>query len=75
MVGLVRYRSRRDIMEIATNPDFADAHQFKVDAMAQTIAVPVEPFLNLASPRWWVAGGLITLGALLQLLLRGRRPQ
>jgi hypothetical protein len=72
MVGLVRYRSRRDIMEISTNPAFADAHQFKIAAMAQTIAIPVEPFLMIASPRWLVGGALLTLGALLQLAL-GRR--
>jgi hypothetical protein len=74
MVGLVRYRSRRDIVEISTNPAFADAHQFKTAAMAQTIAIPVEPFLMLGSPRWLVAGALLTLGALLQLVLRRREP-
>jgi hypothetical protein len=72
MVGLVRYRSRRDVMEISTNPAFADAHPFKTAAMAKTIAIPVEPFLQLGSPRWLVAGALLTLGALLQLAL-GRR--
>jgi hypothetical protein len=74
MVGLVRYRSRRDIMEIATNPAFADAHQFKTAAMAQTIAIPFEPFLILGSPRWLVGGALVTLGALLQLTLGRRSP-
>jgi hypothetical protein len=73
-VGLVRYRSRRDVMEIATNPAFADAHQFKTAAMAQTIAIPLEPFLMLGSPRWLVAGALVTLGALLQLALGRRSP-
>ena len=72
MVGLVRYRSRRDIIEIAANPAFADAHQFKSAAMSQTIAIPLEPFLMLGSPRWLVGGVLLTLGALLQLAL-GRR--
>ena len=72
MVGLVRYRSRRDVMEISTNPAFADAHPFKTAAMAKTIAIPVEPFVNLGSPRWLVALVLVTVGALLQLLLRAR---
>ena len=71
-VGLVRYRSRRDLLEIATDPAFADAHLFKTAAMEQTIAIPVEPFLMLGSPRWLVAGALLLLGALLQLVL-GRR--
>ena len=72
MVGLVRYRSRRDLIEIATAPAFRDAYPFKVSSMAQTIAVPTQPFLSLGSPRWLVGGALVTLGALLQLAL-GRR--
>jgi hypothetical protein len=72
MVGLVRYRSRRDMIEIATDPAFRDAYQFKNSSMEKTIAIPSEPFLQLGSPRWLVAGALVTLGAWLQLLL-GRR--
>jgi hypothetical protein len=72
MVGLVRYRSRRDVMEIATDPAFGGAHEFKVAAMAQTIAVPVETDVWLGSPRWLVGGALLTLGALLQLALARR---
>src|SRR5262245_21151258 len=73
LVGLVRYRSRRDMIEIASDPAFADAHRFKAAAMTQTIAIPVEPFVMLGSPRWLVAGALLTLGALLQLALARRR--
>jgi len=62
LAGLVRYRSRRDMIEIATDPAFADAHRYKEAAMDQTIAVPVEPFFSLASPRWLVAGLLALLG-------------
>jgi hypothetical protein len=72
MVGLVRYRSRRDMIEIATDPAFRDAHKFKSSSMEKTIAIPSEPFLQLGSPRWLVAGALVTLGALLQLALKGR---
>lgn len=66
LVGLVRYRSRRDMLEISSNPAFADAHRFKQSAMEQTIAIPLEPFLNLASPRVWVGVALVAAGALLQ---------
>jgi hypothetical protein len=72
MVGLVRYRSRRDLAEISTDPAFGDAHRYKTAAIEQTIAVPLEPFLDLGSPRWIAAGALVTAGLSLQLLLRGR---
>ncbi len=69
LVGLVRYRSRRDMLEISSNPAFSDAHRFKQSAMQQTIAIPLEPFLNLASPRVWVGVSLVAVGALLQRVL------
>ena len=73
MVGLVRYRSRRDMIEIATDPAFRDAHRHKTAAMERTIAIPTEPSLELGSPRWLAALVLATAGALLQLLLRRSR--
>jgi hypothetical protein len=72
LVGLVRYRSRRDMIEIATDPAFADAHQYKIAALEQTIAAPVEPFLLLGNPRVGVALVGLAFGALLQLALRRR---
>jgi hypothetical protein len=72
LVGLVRYRSRRDMLAIATDPAFADAHRYKTAAIEQTIAVPVEPFLQLGSPRWIVALALVTIGALTQPVLDRR---
>jgi len=47
----VRYRSRRDLLEIATNPAFEGRHEYKVAAMAKTIAFPVDPFNYLGDPR------------------------
>ena len=47
----VRYRSRRDMIEISTNPEFAGRHEFKVAALAKTIAFPVAPFNYLGDPR------------------------
>jgi hypothetical protein len=72
LVGLVRYRSRRDMIEIATDPAFSEAYQHKHAALKQTIAVPVEPFLMLGSPRILLALFGVALAALLQLVL-GRR--
>ena len=47
----VRYRSRRDLLEIGTNPAFVGRHEFKVAAMVKTIAFPVDPFNYLGDPR------------------------
>ena len=47
----VRYRSRRDLIEIGTNPAFVGAHEFKVAALAKTIAFPVDPFNHLGDAR------------------------
>ena len=68
LVGLVRYRSRRDMLEIALDPAFHDAYQYKYASMGQTIAVPVEPFVNLGSPRLVVAATLLVAGLALELL-------
>jgi hypothetical protein len=47
----MRYRSRRDLMEIATNPAFSGSHDFKVAAMRKTIAFPIDPWMQLGDPR------------------------
>jgi hypothetical protein len=47
----MRYRSRRDALEIITNPAFQGSHEFKVAAMAKTIAFPIDPWFHLGDPR------------------------
>jgi len=59
-VGLVRYRSRRDLLEIATDPRFGDRHDYKIAALEKTIAVPVEPRLYLGDLRLLLALLLLT---------------
>jgi len=70
--GVVRYRSRRDMMELATDPRFAGAHQYKVAALEATFAFPIGQALVPMRPTVLVAAILIALGALLQLLLTRR---
>jgi hypothetical protein len=68
--GVVRYRSRRDLMEISTDPRFIDAVKYKLAAIEQTFAFPVAPANVMVRPTH-VAGALvIALGAFLQLLLQ-----
>jgi hypothetical protein len=63
-VALMRYRSRRDMIEIATDPAFGGRHEYKLAALDKTIAVPVETQIYLSDPRL-----LLALVLLLALLL------
>ena len=69
----VRYRSRRDLLDIATNPVFAGRHEFKVAAMVKTIAFPVDPFIYLGDPRLVLALLLVLIGCGLSWLFAARR--
>lgn len=69
----VRYRSRRDLLEIGTNPAFAGRHEFKVAAMLKTIAFPVDPFNYLGDPRLVLALLLGLIGCGLSWFFSARR--
>lgn len=60
----MRYRSRRDMMEISGNPEFAGSHEFKVAAMQKTIAFPIDPWIQAGDPRLLLALILSLVGAL-----------
>ena len=66
--ALMRYRSRRDIMEIITDPRFSERHEYKLGGLLKTIAVPTEPILNPGDPRL-----LLGLIALILALINRRR--
>lgn len=61
----MRYRSRRDMLEISTNPDFGGAHIYKIAAMEKTIAFPVDPWFHMGDPRVLLALILGLLGCAL----------
>jgi len=64
-IALMRYRSRRTMMEITTNAAFGDRHDYKLGALDMTLAYPVEPALNPADPRFLLGlvFAVIALGA------------
>ena len=65
MVGMMRYRSRRDMIELASDPRFLAAHPFKIAAIPVTASFPTQPgFVLLLGPRTWVAL-VLALGAAL----------
>ena len=46
IVAIFRYRSRRDLLEIGANPIFFERHDYKIEGLDKTIAIPVEtPFI------------------------------
>ena len=74
---LVRYRSRRDLMEIMEEMVSSDdsIHAFKVAAVEKTIAFPLDPWFQLGDPRILLALIFVIFGLLLQLRHNARsRP-
>jgi len=70
----MRYRSRRDMLEIATNPAFAGSHEFKIAAVRKTIAFPIDPWSQLGDPRLVLALLLGLIGCGLSWRDALRRP-
>jgi hypothetical protein len=66
--AMFRYRSRRDMLDIATNPEFRANHVYKLAALDKTIAYPIEPVINLGEPRL-----LLALVAFIVALVLDRR--
>ena len=71
--ALFRYRSRRDVVEIATNPAFNERHDYKMAALTKTIAFPVEPLLHTGDARILVALLLFSILSLIDMLIFRRR--
>ena len=73
--GVVRYRSRRDLLEIALNPIFDGKHGYKIAALEKTIAVPVEPDIHLGDFRLIAFFGLFFLVVVADALIFRRRAR
>ena len=68
--GLMRYRSRRDMIAMATHPKFQSIHDFKILGTAETFSFPTRPILMLLMPpRLSVALVLLLAAAFLQIAL------
>ncbi|MFC1579080.1 hypothetical protein ACFL3Y_01685 [Pseudomonadota bacterium] len=63
--ALFRYRSRRAMLEIVTNPEFRGKHHFKTAALDKTIAYPIETSLYLSDPRLLLGLILLALTAVI----------
>lgn len=68
--GLMRYRSRRDLIRLAGDPRFAEIHPYKLLGIPVTFSFPTQRELSVyLGPRVWVALVLALGAALLQLAL------
>lgn len=65
--ALVRYRSRRDLMQQAVYASSLDIHRFKTASLEKTIAYPLDPWYQLGDPRLVLGMLLLILGLALQL--------
>lgn len=65
IAGFMRYRSRRDMVALATDPRFSAIHAFKIAAIAETYSFPSQILMGLhMSPRYWVGLALALICAL-----------
>jgi len=71
--ALFRYRSRRTFLEVISNPETLGRHEFKVAALEKTIAYPIETVIYLGDPRLLLGLTLLSLVALTDIALYGRR--
>jgi hypothetical protein len=67
--AFMRYRSRRSFMEVVSNPDIVDKHEFKFAALDKTIAYPVETTIYLGDLRLLLGLVLLSITALLDIAL------
>ncbi len=70
VTAMMRYRSRRDLVELITNPKFDDVHIYKITAIDKTTSFPVQLRMSLfMRPGVYVPFGLVFVGMLIQLVV------
>jgi len=71
--AVFRYRSRRSLMEIISNPEILGPHDFKLAALEKTIAYPMETDLYLGDARLLLGLILLAVTAMLDAFILSRR--
>ncbi len=68
IIGLMRYRSRRDMMNLVIDPRFEAGHPDKLAGTLATFSFPTAPMMGLyPGPRVWVALVIALAAALAQI--------
>ena len=62
--AIMRYRSRRTLIDIIGNPEFYERHDFKLAGLEKTIAYPVEPRVYLGDLRLLLGLFMLAITAL-----------
>lgn len=73
--ALVRYRSLRTLLELATNAEFHDLHDFKISAIEKTIAYPTQVQLHPGGLPVLVLFILLSMALTAQLVISTRLRQ
>ena len=68
-MAAIRYRSRRDLLEILPATFGSDHHQLKLDAVANTIAFPASNWFITGGPKLAVALATLLLACVAELLI------
>ena len=70
VTNVMRYRSRRDLAQMASMSDFDGIHRFKREAILETISSPNKMMMTgFAGPRLFMATALILAAALGNLVI------
>ncbi|MEM6845228.1 MAG: hypothetical protein AAF944_25410 [Bacteroidota bacterium] len=67
--SLVRYKSRRVMLELSTNPEFKKFHDGKVAGIEKTFAFPVSANIHLVNLSLFIAMFLIVVGLTISLFI------
>lgn len=67
--AMVRYRSRRDLMEMLEDTVGSEHHSLKLDAMEKTFAFPASPWFIFGGPRLVVGLLLLTFAMFAELAM------
>jgi hypothetical protein len=67
--GLVRYRSRRDLLEMLLETIDSEHHQLKLDSMEKTFAFPSAPWSIVGGPKVLVPMAIALLAMVFQLAM------
>jgi hypothetical protein len=67
--GMIRYRSRRDLMDMLPATIGSDHHHLKLESLERTFAFPASPWFIFGGPRIVVALGIALIAALTNLAI------